>query len=268
MTSERDTGQARDVADARVTEAYRDLAGERAPASLNERVLREARAHAGRGYSWWMGWLRPAAWVTTIGLCLAIVLELTTTEVGDIERTAVPPSSVPAPIDAEREADEEHAMQDTLTPGDPLPQRAPARKNQSEDIVVTGSRIETPAAPPQPGERAEALGRAASSTQEPKSSEESSKFEAAEAEMLEDAGDPAATRERPEQVPGVDAERRVDALRTGAAAAADPLLCDDEARSRPESWIECILDIERRGGNADDEREELLARFPDAELPP
>ena len=63
--------------DAVVSDAYRDLAQERTPAHLDHVVLNEARKAATNKPIRQVSWLRPAAWVTTIGLCLAIVLEVT-----------------------------------------------------------------------------------------------------------------------------------------------------------------------------------------------
>jgi hypothetical protein len=64
------------VQDGRVTDAYRALGGERAPESLNQQVLRMAAA-ARTPYARARAWMRPAAWAATIGLSLALVLELT-----------------------------------------------------------------------------------------------------------------------------------------------------------------------------------------------
>jgi hypothetical protein len=65
--------------------AYREFATERAPATLNEQVLRQAAREAGRGYPRWSGWLRPLAWVATVGLTLGIVIELVSTPVPEHE---------------------------------------------------------------------------------------------------------------------------------------------------------------------------------------
>jgi len=60
-----------------VRDTYKALANERAPDRLNNQVLRQA-ADTGRSrYSLTRAWTRPVAWAATIGLSLAIVLELT-----------------------------------------------------------------------------------------------------------------------------------------------------------------------------------------------
>ena len=45
------------ISDPVVSETYRDAATERAPASLNEAVLRNAAAHAEQGYAHSMLWM-------------------------------------------------------------------------------------------------------------------------------------------------------------------------------------------------------------------
>ena len=263
MTSERNTGQAEDVTDDRVSEAYRDVAGERAPASLNERVLREARAHAGSGYSWWMGWLRPAAWVATVGLCLAIVIELTNTPVADIERVDVPAAREPAAPGVASERGNERVLRDAGTARDELRQQAPEQKSEADDVGAAASGVAQPAESPQLDERAETPGRTAATVAEPKASADSNFFQVTDAPIVEDAEEMARMREGPVQDAGPAAMRSV-AARPDAERVE---VCDDKARSEPASWIDCILDIERRGGNADDEREKFRAAFPDTELP-
>jgi len=64
--------------DERVTAAYRDLAAERSPAHLDDKILRMAASQAQhRRYARSVTWTRPLAWAATIVLCLAITLELT-----------------------------------------------------------------------------------------------------------------------------------------------------------------------------------------------
>lgn len=63
--------------DARVTDAYRQLANERTPPHLDDKVLRMAAREGRTRYSLLRAWMRPAAWAATIGLSLAIMLELT-----------------------------------------------------------------------------------------------------------------------------------------------------------------------------------------------
>lgn len=263
MTIKRTTGQAQDVTDAHVSEVYRDLAVERPAASLNERVLRDARAHAGSGYSYWMGWLRPMAWVATVGLCLAIVVELTQAPVPDVGR-----SNEPSALGASaRDSSREQAVTDEPTADDELRQQKPAQKLEVDNVAVTGSTPATLTAPPQPERRDVSAGRAVEpAAVEPKASADSGIFDITDAPILDEAEEMARMREGPGRDAAGDRALRSVAAPAGADTAASQA-CDDDARSTPESWIECILEIERRGGSAHDEREQLRELFPDAELP-
>lgn len=75
MSNERDF----ESGDTRVSEAYRQTAQERAPERLNKTVLRMAAGRTAYGPSGiiFSSWAKPVAWAATIGLSLAIVLELT-----------------------------------------------------------------------------------------------------------------------------------------------------------------------------------------------
>lgn len=77
-----------------VSSAYRELSDERTPEHLDHVVLNEARRAARPGYATTISWLRPAAWVTTIGLCLAIVFE-----VSDMAPPAQPALTAPAELE-------------------------------------------------------------------------------------------------------------------------------------------------------------------------
>ena len=83
-----------DIRDDRVSRAYRDLAVEKTPAALDRAVLAAAgrRARSGRANGWRGAWYRPVGLVATVGLCLALILELSRTDltgtppVGDARR--------------------------------------------------------------------------------------------------------------------------------------------------------------------------------------
>ncbi len=62
--------------DPRVSAAYRDMANERSPEHLDHLILNAARAAAKPRRNRAAAWLRPAAWVASIGVCLAIVVEI------------------------------------------------------------------------------------------------------------------------------------------------------------------------------------------------
>lgn len=60
-----------------VADTYKALAQERVPDHLNKKMLRMAAREGRTPYSRARAWMRPAAWAATVGLSLAIVLELT-----------------------------------------------------------------------------------------------------------------------------------------------------------------------------------------------
>ncbi|MDH3746718.1 MAG: hypothetical protein OER97_00820 [Gammaproteobacteria bacterium] len=96
MTKERTPTDADGVTDPLVTETYAEIATELTPASINEALLRQASAQAGGTYSRSLLWLRPMAWAATIGLCLAIVVELSNVpqpEAVDFEQRSLLPES-------------------------------------------------------------------------------------------------------------------------------------------------------------------------------
>ena len=73
MTDERE----KSGRDAVVADVYRELANERTPRHLDDKVLRMAAREGRTRYSLVRGWMRPVAWAATIALSLAIVMELT-----------------------------------------------------------------------------------------------------------------------------------------------------------------------------------------------
>lgn len=126
MSNERKTpGQ-----DQLVAETYKAVARERAPDHLNERVLRLA-ADAGRTrYARARAWMRPAAWAATIGLSLAIVLQLTQLPQSEPELVGVP-SSEQSGASGHAAPDDEIATEmrrETPLP-DPLAESSDAKRN-------------------------------------------------------------------------------------------------------------------------------------------
>ncbi|MGB5510701.1 MAG: hypothetical protein WBM87_03230, partial [Woeseiaceae bacterium] len=103
MTNDRDNM----TADPSVSATYRQLAKERTPASLDEKVLQKAAAAPSAGSRRGMVWMKPVAWAATIGLSLAIVLEMTQLPQAPLEvdvvappaRTNTRPTPVPVSLD-------------------------------------------------------------------------------------------------------------------------------------------------------------------------
>jgi len=93
MTEQRSTPDIDELDDPLVSSAYRESASERAPDMLNHSVMQQAREQVRKGFFRPVVWLRPMAWAATIGLSLAIVIELST-----VPQTAfdVPVIEIPA----------------------------------------------------------------------------------------------------------------------------------------------------------------------------
>jgi hypothetical protein len=85
----------KDTDDRRVTDSYRDLASERTPADLDERILAMAAAEARTRYGLTRAWIRPVAWAATIALSLAFILEMS--PLTDGPAPAELPAATPTP---------------------------------------------------------------------------------------------------------------------------------------------------------------------------
>jgi len=104
MTSERDKFEG----DERVTEAYRELGAEKTPESLNQTIIEMAAQdaqQAGARNPLSAVWMKPLAWAATIGLSLAIVLELTQVPTTAVRYDA-PPSENRSAITQDEVADD------------------------------------------------------------------------------------------------------------------------------------------------------------------
>ena len=225
------------LVDPEVSALYRELATERTPERLDRAVLKAAAVRPEPKP--WPRWTRPAAWAATIGLSLAIVLEQTVLN---------PPSTVFDP-----------AASGGLT-NSPLQERAgpptesaPSDRRESVDEKFsTPSSTSSPTPAPTPG-------------QMPAISSES--LAAPDTGMLQEAEDRARLHRDTNLPAGAARLRSVVAEEAGAELANS--FCDPEARASAESWLACIIELERRELNdqARTEREALAQAFPDFVLP-
>lgn len=109
----------------RVSAAYRDLANESPPPALDRRILAAARRQGQSRYGVVRAWMRPVAWAATIGLSLAILLEVTLFTDAPPSAQLQPASDAPLPERARRNADVMRAKEvDAVRQS--APQRAPA----------------------------------------------------------------------------------------------------------------------------------------------
>jgi hypothetical protein len=214
-----------EAVDPRVSAAYRDMANERSPEHLDHIILNAARAAAKPRWNNAVAWLRPAAWVATIGVCLAIVVEvalLPEPETADIAPVSDAPPAAPA---AEARRLEKIAPQ--------AAEPARARPVMKPSGGVSASRQ-------QRLEEAKVLDRAREMEQQVELDED-----LAPAGILQSAPAAASTEE-------FAVER----------------YCDVSQTADPNTWLECILELERQGLHdaARIERELLVETFPQPEL--
>lgn len=214
-----------ETVDPRVSAAYRDMANERSPEHLDHVILNAARAAAKPRWNTAIAWLRPAAWVATIGVCLAIVVEI-----------ALLPEPEPADI----------APAVAVTPAAPagetrrLEKVAPQAAEPARRLPATKPSGGISAERQQRADEAEALDRVRELKQQSDLDEDS-----APASFLQSAPAAAISEE-------LVAERH----------------CDESQTADPNTWLECILELERQGLHdaARIERELLAETFPRPEL--
>ena len=116
--------------DPRVSAAYRELADERSPEHLDHIILNAARGAARPRWNKAIAWLRPAAWVATIGVCLAIVLEISLLqdgEVGGLDSITPGTIETPVAVPAAETKRLEEAGRQTAEPAAVQPAQKPSR---------------------------------------------------------------------------------------------------------------------------------------------
>ena len=91
-----------------VSDTYRELATEKPPAALNATIMKLARHDREQETGWYPAWMRPAAWAATIGLCLAIVLDI----------TQIPDGTSPEPVSTTQQ---NIAVEDAFVPSERQP---------------------------------------------------------------------------------------------------------------------------------------------------
>ncbi len=269
MSNEHPSTDSNGVTDPIVSQAYGEAADERVPAELDRAVLSRAASAARPRYARSILWLRPLAWTATIGLCLAIVLEL----------TRVPPLE-PAVIDtpaAASDAPGGKALLDEIDAANTAQPRrrdldAFANKTVSEDPPVR-SEASLPAPHPAPTlakpdakKRNHGSTSDAESPQTPAASRAES-FEVLNLELLRQAKDLA--RSQSDKLAETEQRTRYSIAAETAGTSSITRGCDEDATVTPATWLECIEDLEKAGQEdiAQRERERLLSAFPHYELP-
>ncbi len=252
--------------DEQVSAAYQDLAKERAPKHLDDKVLRMARGNTERPqYSRWMAWSRPLAWAATVALCLAITLEVTQVTTPDDMATETIPAEVAAPAAAiapELQKDKRGQLSEQ-----DMDQRLKAADSMSDSMAdAISSEKLSPArsAAKQTANEPAQAGRMRQSADLADLAEEESteEFIAAPATDLEVKAASELRRENGSVAAGY-------AVSHALAADMPASECSEESRAEPESWLKCIDALEASGDveAASRQRENLIEIFPDFKLP-
>ena len=236
MTNDRDNT----TADPSVSATYRQLADERAPAGLDEKVLHRAAAAPRISSGIGRAWMKPVAWAATIGLSLAIVLEMTQLPQAPPDVNVVAP---PAPTDE----------RPTLAPASVEPAAAKESRNtkpsrrRSESGAIEAS--------------AQTMAPAQAMAPEPAQPQD---LESNDLQPLED--DDMAPAARSDEVAGTAAF----AVRAKHMLLEQPsALCPETVREVAEDWYQCI-EVQKNevpSARIAEELEEFRKRFPKFQVP-
>jgi hypothetical protein len=269
MNNERDKPEF-EQDDRLVSTAYRDVAGERAPEHLNHSILQQAATTAKPRYARSMSWMRPMAWAATIGLSLAIVLEITQVPQPQPSEYGLATDSVIEPAETARERKDVNSIEILE---ESVPQQDSSVRIESDSRAKADTGFAATARLP--------------AAQQPVSTPAMEK-------KLEDTPMPAQARQKAskpmladtfygdesddDQVAG--RENSADPLVAGNAASLDATQlsnaptaamvqeknpgCDAIAVETPESWHECVAALAELGfiDEANDQLEQLKETFP------
>ncbi len=278
MSEDRNNG----IGDSAVSDTYRDVATERAPASLNEAVLRNAASHASKGYAHSMLWIRPLAYAATVVLSLGIVVQVVLMPAENIEPPMVSDSPAAAATEPAPDADlgfadagnGEQAAEDD----DPL-------KRLRDQEAREESKIEEFAVPAVPAEIAPAV----AATEASGAVDVEERLDSARQRELDEPAVAAYALVQPESdsfeaaalrsEAGIEEASNMAALRSvqledynsaaGLAAPDEASVCEAADIESPDTWMDCIERLEEEGRTDDAMREKtlLLEAFPGFEWP-
>lgn len=261
MTNERDKNEMDDF----VSETYRALADEETPEHLNESVLRLAAARApnARKLFSFGAWMKPAAWAATVGLSLAIVIEVTQfTDMPVTEPTTEMPSA-PAPASES----EPPSVRDQFVPqgSNVLDEAERIAKLRSGSIQSNNEVVDTPM-PNKIEPRAE---ESAGSSLEYRAENATPSSVQAQAEVPALVAQPVSSA-TDRRITQVQAQSAAAPERSRLQQKSDAIgACKGAARKTAETWFACIELLRESGKSAEADRENkaFLLQHPDF-LPP
>lgn len=271
------------VQDPRVTETYQALANERTPEHLTRKVLKLA-ADVRTPYARARAWMRPAAWAATVGLSLAIVLELTQLPSSEPDYASISPAA-----DSDASGNRAARNDDSIAPARSVSAETPAALSTKKTEMADGAARKRATAPaPLPREtaskedfapRAEqvmqeaealAIARAGSDTGSVGAAAETNApaVETRHSEPMSTdlaaAHRDAADRLTAKQV-SRDARSAAAAFAEISAAAESDQACPESERETADAWFACILKLREseRDELADEEYEEFRQVYPE-----
>ncbi len=248
--------------DPAISDHLKTVYGETTPADLDAAILREAkravRADTRRGAA--VAWFRPLAFVATVALSLAIILEFGESGIlapaADPNRAAPPtsnaqPAAMPDPASGNRNQAtlDELKRQEKSPAGARQPANAAAATDAGPPEQASRSKLQ----PEQPSAEGAGAGEAFTVESE----------KAMQRLQVLDADRAAALPSRAELA------ARDSAPAPAGPAASSTAACPDAQRATPDAWWQCVEALRKSGQDAAAEREieALRKAFPDFELP-
>jgi hypothetical protein len=275
MTTERDNNEMEEF----VSTAYREHSVEKVPEDLNRRILDIAASEISesRGFTTlFSAWTKPLAFAATIGLSLAIVLEVSQMQDGPIN--VAPPAA--------KSVSDEFKVKDNSQFED-IRNQAKLRSGMDQEVVLdaqasdgltaedrANGRAEDPREQQQLSTPQSSAAAPAPALEQAPAQADTSKSDMAvtemEAEILEESTSSDQPVARLRQSPARDAEMDIAALASfsdeiAKKEADSASTCDETIRTSRSDWLACIENMRLAGAieDADREYEEFVLRFPD-----
>jgi len=219
MTEEQNTTDSAVATDAIVTQTYREIADEHTPGNLDRAILRRARRAARPRYLRSISWTRPMAWAATVMLSVALVLELTKI-----------PTAEPVIFDDSAATFEVQQMESNSTATKqvaPEPVLEKRQRDSARQDIVEEQELATPAT---------AIGE----------------HKLKDTDMMHRAEEMARMQSGGNNQPAVAASSSIAVNADAEAPAAVGLSaavtnCAESTTASPETWLECIAQLEDAG---------------------
>jgi len=253
MNQDNDKHEAMDV-DPQVSAHYEKFANEKTPANLDQAVLHEARraVRADNRSGSFGAWFRPVAFMATVGLSLAIILDLSDTSFfsppADMSFEIASPAAVKVPDETATEAAGTNRSQ--MTPSEVMRRK----KSISAQSLTVDVPVKT---------RPEAESFADDAVV---SDVFTAEVESAEQRVQKIEANPGANQQSQPAAAAKFTESQ-PAIASQPLSIMNPAACSDEQKSTVEEWWKCIETLRQSGLTeaADRELENLRENFPDFE---